>query len=161
MARILFKHAAALAFMVVPAFVFAVHAEDKVIIFDHVDPVMNAAIAKARDSLPAFWKVFAAPESGIEGFSLKLAISDGKMTEHFWCSDIEGNSERATCQIANEPQDVHTVTLGQTVDVDPAIISDWMYRKDGKIVGGQTIRVMVTKMEPDEAAQYKAMLADE
>ncbi len=134
---------------------------DKVILFDTEDPAMNAAIGKARASLAVFWKMFAAPEDGVDGFSLKLGISDGKMTEHFWCSDIEGDQQMATCVIANEPQDVHTVAMGQTVDVDPAIISDWMYRKNGKIVGGQTIRVMITTMAPDEAEQFKAMMAQE
>lgn len=134
---------------------------DAVILFDADDPTMNAAIEKARNSLPDFWKMFAAPSPGISDFSLKLGISDGKMVEHFWCSDIQGDAGKATCTIANEPQNVFTVSNGQTVVVDPAIISDWIYYKDGKIVGGQTIRVMVTRMEPEEAAQTKATLADE
>jgi uncharacterized protein YegJ (DUF2314 family) len=134
---------------------------DKVILFNTGDPAMNAAVGKARDTLPVFWKMFVAPDDGVDGFSLKLGISDGKMTEHFWCSEIQGNQDKSTCIIANEPQDVHTVTIGQTVDVDPAIISDWMYRKNGKIVGGQTIRVMITTMAPGEAEQYKAMMAEE
>jgi uncharacterized protein YegJ (DUF2314 family) len=134
---------------------------DAVILFDADDPAMNAAIERARNSLLVFWKMFGTPGPGISDFSLKLGISDGKMVEHFWCSDIQGNAGKATCAIANEPQNVFTVSNGQRIDVDPAIISDWMYRKDGKIVGGQTIRVMVTRMEPEEAAQTKAMLADE
>jgi uncharacterized protein YegJ (DUF2314 family) len=135
--------------------------KDRIIRFESDDPAMNDAIAKARSSLPDFWTMFAAPAAGVDDFSLKLAISDDTNTEHFWCSQIEGNQEKATCVIANEPQDVHVVAMGQTVDVDPEIISDWMFRKDGKIVGGQTIRVMVTTMEPADAAQYKALLADE
>lgn len=134
---------------------------DDVILFDASDPAMNAAIKKARNTLPDFWTMFAAPAPDTSDFALKLGISDGKMVEHFWCSDIQGSARKATCAIANEPQNVFTVSNGQTVDVDPAIISDWMYRKNGKIVGGQTIRVMITKMGPEEAAQTRAMLADE
>jgi uncharacterized protein YegJ (DUF2314 family) len=137
------------------------HAEDKVVDFSKADPVMNAAIEKARGSLPQFWTMFAAPQSGIDDFSLKLAVTDEQGTEHFWCSEIEGNADKASCRIANEPQIVQNVAMGQRVDVDPAIISDWMYQKDGKIVGAQTLRVIVKTMPPEEAEQYKAMLADE
>ena len=139
----------------------AVQPRDEVILFDANDPAMNAAIKKARGSLPDFWRKFAAPGPGMSDFSLKLGISDGKMVEHFWCSDIQGDKRKATCAIANVPRNVFTVSEGQTVDVDPAIISDWMYRRDGKIVGGQTIRVMVTKMNPEDAARTKAKLAEE
>jgi uncharacterized protein YegJ (DUF2314 family) len=134
---------------------------DEVILFDADDPAMNAAIKKARNALPDFWKMFAAPGPDISDFALKLGISDGKMVEHFWCADIQGDAGKAKCAIANEPQNVFTVSNGQTIDVDAAIISDWMYRKNGKIVGGHTIRVMITRMGPEEAAQTRAMLADE
>jgi uncharacterized protein YegJ (DUF2314 family) len=137
------------------------HAEDKIVDFAATDPVMNAAIEKARGSLPQFWTMFAAPQSGIGDFSLKLAITDGQGTEHFWCSEIEGNADKASCRISNDPQVVQTVAMGQRVEVDPAIISDWMYQKDGKIVGAQTLRVIVKTLPPEEAEQYKAMLADE
>lgn len=139
----------------------AVPPADKVILFNSSDPAMNAAIEKARDTLPGFWQLFATPAAGMSDFALKLGISDGKMVEHFWCTNIEGNAARSSCAIDNEPQGVFTVKKGQRVDVDPAIISDWLYWKNGKIVGGQTIRVMVTRMEPEEADQTRAMLSDE
>ncbi len=161
MSHSIFKHVAKLIFVAGLLFGQTAYAEDRVVDFAENDPAMNAAIEKSRNSLPEFWKVFAAPPSNVNDFSLKLAITDGKATEHFWCGEIQGNADKASCVIANEAQSVFTVAIGDRVDVDPAIISDWMYRKDGKIVGGQTIRVIVTTLPPEEAAEYKAMLADE
>ena len=92
--------------------------------------------------------------------SLKLALSDGTTTEHFWCGDLQGNSLAATCAIANEPEYVHTVRFGQRVEVDPALISDWMYRRDGKIVGAQTLRVLIPRLPKEEAEAMQAMLAE-
>jgi uncharacterized protein YegJ (DUF2314 family) len=135
--------------------------EDKVINVATEDATMNAAIQKARDTLPNFWSKLADHAPNEEAFSLKLAISDGKLTEHFWCGDIRGSAAAANCAIANEPADVHTVKLGQRVEVDPAIISDWMYMQSGKIKGGQTIRALIPHMTPEEADTYRAMLADE
>lgn len=134
---------------------------DKTVSVSSEDAEMNAAMQKARDTLPMFWTKHASPESDEESFSVKLGISDGKNVEHFWCGDIKGDAAKASCAIGNEPQSVFTVKIGQRVDIDPAIISDWMYMKSGKIKGGQTIRALIPKLSEEEAQSYRAMLADE
>lgn len=146
--------AAAFALIATPSF-----AEDPVMNFSDDDPVMNAAITKARDTLPVFWAKRSAPAANEDGFTLKLGLTDGTQTEHFWCTDIIGNDVKSTCVINNEPASVFTVELGQRIDVDPAVISDWMYLRDGLIVGGQTIRVIANQLPEAEAAELKAMLA--
>lgn len=135
-------------------------AEDTVIPFANDDAEMNAAIAKARASLPDFWAKLAAPGQNEADFSLKLGISDGKQTEHFWCGQIEGNQESATCVIANEPIDVFTVAYGERVKVNPAEISDWLYYRNDKIIGAETLRVMLPHLEKKEAAAMRALLGE-
>ena len=154
----LIRFAAALAFALIiapPAF-----AQDDVVDFARDDAEMNAAIDKARAALPQFWTRFADPADNEADFSLKLGISDDVGTEHFWCGEIEGNAKTATCVISNEPVNVFTVSYGERVAVDPAIISDWLYYRDGKIVGGETIRVMLPHLEKKEAAAMRALLAE-
>ena len=62
--------------------------------------------------------------------------------------------------VNHAPFRLRAVLIDQRLKIDPAIISDWMYRRDGKIVGGETIRVLIPRLGEDEAAQVKAMLAD-
>jgi uncharacterized protein YegJ (DUF2314 family) len=140
--------------------VVPVLAEDQVVDFARDDAEMNAAIDKARVSLPEFWARFADPARNEADFSLKLGISDDVGTEHFWCGEIEGDAEAATCVIANEPVHVHTVAYGERVTVDPAVISDWLYYRDGKIVGGETLRVMLPHLDKKAAADLRARLAE-
>ena len=135
-------------------------AEDQVIDFAKSDPEMNAAIAKARASLPEFWERYADPTANETDFALKLGIQGDDGAEHFWCNQIEGNADAATCVIANEPVRVHTVAYGERVAVDPAIISDWLYYRDDKIVGAETIRVMLPQLDKKEAAALRAQLAE-
>lgn len=135
-------------------------AQDAVIDFATDDPEMNAAIDKARATLPDFWARFAAPGPNESDFSLKLGISDGVNTEHFWCGSIQGDAESATCIIDNQPVHVQTVAYGEEVEVDPAIISDWLYYRDDKIVGGETIRVMIPRMDKKAAAATLARMAE-
>ena len=135
-------------------------AEDQVVDVPRDDAQMNAAMDKARAALPEFWARFADPAANEADFSLKLGISDNVGTEHFWCGEIEGDAKAATCVIANEPVNVHTVAYGERVAVDPGIISDWLYYRDGKIVGGETIRVLLPRLEKKEAAAMRALLAE-
>jgi uncharacterized protein YegJ (DUF2314 family) len=125
------------------------------------DPVMNAAIKKARGSVDAFWKKLATPAANEDGFAVKLAISDDANVEHFWCTGIQESSGKRSCEINNDPELVTTVKIGQRVDIDPKIISDWMYMRDGKIVGGETIRAIIPKLPADQQEQYRALLAQE
>jgi uncharacterized protein YegJ (DUF2314 family) len=146
---------AALVLAVVP-----VSAEDSVVEFSTEDPEMNAAIAKARDGLPEFWERFADPADNEADFSLKLGISDGRETEHFWCGEIAGTARSATCVISNEPVNVFTVAYGERVSVDPEVISDWLFYRDDKIVGAETLRVMLPHLGKKEAASLRALLAE-
>ncbi len=135
--------------------------EDKVVQVRSDDADMLAARNKAQATLSSFWAKHDRPGVGEDGFALKLAIRDGENVEHMWCGYVEGTAGKSRCRISNEPETVKTVTFGQTVDVDPAIISDWMYMKDGKIKGGQTIRVLVARMPDEEAETYRKLLAEE
>lgn len=135
-------------------------AEGEVMDFAKDDAEMNAAIETARATLPQFWSRLAAPAANEADFSLKLGISDAVGTEHFWCGEIEGDATGASCVIANTPVNVHVVAQGERVEVDPAIISDWMYYRDDKIVGGETIRVMIPHLDKKEAARMREMMAD-
>ena len=133
-------------------------AEDPVINVPDEDAAMNAAIAKARAALPAFWAAMADPAPDTEGYALKVAIRDGDNVEHFWASDIQRQDGRISAVIANEPQTVRTVQEGQRIDVPESDISDWRYKRKGKIVGNETMRVLLNYMPAEEAAQYRAML---
>jgi uncharacterized protein YegJ (DUF2314 family) len=136
-------------------------AEDKVVSVPSDDTEMNAAIAKARASLPAFWEKLEHASGGEQGFSVKLKISDSGHDEHFWCNDIQGNSEKATCVIDNDPQFVKTVHAGQRVEVDNNMITDWLYLRDDLIFGGETIRVLLKLLPPEEAEGLRARLSKE
>jgi uncharacterized protein YegJ (DUF2314 family) len=130
-------------------------ADDPTIKFNTDDPAMNAAIQKARASLPKFWLKFTDHSIEEQGFNLKVRIVDDNGSEHFWCGDIKGKPEKPTCVIDNEPDTVESVKMGERIEVDTAAISDWMYLRGEKIVGGQTIKVMLPHLPPEEAKFFE------
>lgn len=134
--------------------------EDKVINVAPDDAEMNAAIAKARTTLPEFWKVFEKPEHGENGFSLKVRITDKRGAEHFWVTDIQRQDGKIMGTINNDPEVVASVKMGQRIEVPDADISDWLYMRDDKMVGNETVRPLLKRMPADEANKIKSMLAN-
>lgn len=134
--------------------------EDKIINVADDDKEMNAAIAKARSTLPHFWEVFEKPQRGEQDFALKVAITDKNGTEHFWAVDIERKDGKIKGTLNNEPNIVESVKMGQRMEITETNISDWMYIRDKKMVGNYTIVPLFKEMSKEEVAQFKAMMAD-
>lgn len=137
------------------------YAKDKVMTFGPRDKDMSAAIQKAQQTLPQFWKMKRRPEIGVGGFSLKVGISDpgSSYTEHFWLRDIKRLSkDKIQGIIDNDPNNVKSVKLGQRYTFTKSDVSDWLYRRRGKIVGAWTLRVMVKRMPKAQADRFRRML---
>jgi uncharacterized protein YegJ (DUF2314 family) len=134
--------------------------QDKVISVAGDDPEMVAAIAKARSTLPQFWKVFEKPEHGESDFSLKVKITDKNGTEHFWATDIKRRDGKIMGTINNDPNIVSSVKLGDRIEIPEADISDWLYMRDGKMVGNSTLKPLLKQMPAAEAERLKKMMAD-
>jgi uncharacterized protein YegJ (DUF2314 family) len=133
---------------------------DQVIPVARNDPEMQAAIAKPRSQLPVFWKAFAQPGQGESSFALKYKITDAKGVEHFWLIDIERKDGKVYGTINNDPNTVQSVKIGQRIDVADEQISDWMFMRNGKMVGNYTLRPLLKSMPPAEAAKLKAILEE-
>lgn len=133
---------------------------DKVVTVESDDPEMVAAIAKAREALPQFWQVFDKRERGGSNFSLKVKITDKRGTEHFWATDIERRDGKTMGTINNDPNIVASVKLGDRIEIPEADISDWLYMRDGKMVGNETLRPLLKKMPAAEAEKLKKMMAN-
>ena len=134
--------------------------DDQTIRVSSSDAEMNAAIAKARASLPDFWQVYEKREQGESGFSLKVKITDNEKIKHFWVVDVERKDGKISGSINNDPDIVQNVKLGDKITVNEPDISDWLYLRNGKMVGNFTLRALFKRMSKSEVEKYKQMLAD-
>ena len=125
------------------------------------DPEMTAAIAEARAMLPQYWQVLAHPEHGESDFSLKVRITDGRTIEHFWAVDIEQKDGAIFGTIDNDPEVVRSVKQGDRIQISEDEITDWGYVRGGKMYGKYTLRAVLNRLPPQEAAKYRRMLADQ
>lgn len=132
-------------------------AKDTVVPVAPGNKAMDAAIAKARGSIAEFWRQHAKPDPGVEFLALKVRISDGKATEYFWLIEIQRKGAAHSGIINNDPNRVTKVKLGQRYSFKEADISDWTYMRNGRIVGNETLRVLLDMMPPEDAAKYRTM----
>lgn len=154
-------------FLLLPGFLLAVspaaraeNEKDEVTNVPANDPDMAAAMAKARELLPQFWKTFEEPKRGEKRFHLKVKITDANGGEHFWMSDIERKNGKIFGTINNEPKTVKSVKFGQRIEVPEADISDWLYIRDGMMVGNYTLRALFKTMPPEQVETFKKGLAE-
>jgi len=134
--------------------------QDRVINVESDDAEMNAAIEIARSLLPQFWKTFDEKKSGEQDFALKVKVVDGDQVEHFWAVDIERSAGQITGTINNDPEYVKTIKMGQRITIPEADISDWLYMRDGKMVGNYTLVPMFKNMSPEDVAAFKKLMAE-
>jgi uncharacterized protein YegJ (DUF2314 family) len=121
------------------------------------DAEMEHAIASARTRLPDVIDQFIAGD--LENFTVKVRVSDGQNSEHFWLSDVKYNDGRFIGTINAQPQMVDGIVEGQVYDAPIDDVTDWMHLRDDLMHGNYTLRVLLPKMPKEEANKYAAHLA--
>ncbi len=123
------------------------------------DAEMNAAIAYARDTLPTFWASCDAPKPTETGHALKVRFQVGAEVEHIWVTDVKKLSDgNYSGRFANEPSDLLGDDIGDQVKFKQIDISDWMFMRNGKVVGGETIKALLKSMPKEEADAVRALM---
>jgi uncharacterized protein YegJ (DUF2314 family) len=121
------------------------------------DAEMNAAIAHARDTLPTFWASCDAPKPTEIGHALKVRFDVGAEVEYM--SDVKKLSDGSySGRFANEPSDLLGKNIGDQVKFKQIDISDWMFMRNEKVVGGETIKALLKSMPKEEADALRARM---
>jgi uncharacterized protein YegJ (DUF2314 family) len=142
----------------IPTALAPTFAQDRVVEVPTDDVEMNTAVETARKTLSDFWAAYEKTTPDLDGFALKVRIEDQGNAEHFWLSDVARAGDKFTGVISNEPQSVANVSEGQTYTFTADQISDWMFRRKGKIVGNHTMRPLLKRMPEEQAKGYRDML---
>ena len=131
------------------------------------DPDMAAAAAKAQLGLDDFLTKLDSPPAGTENYSVKIGIVDqgdgfaltGLRTvdnvEYFWLGNIQRTSDGFRGILGNEPGVARNVRAGQEIAFTRGDIFDWMYIKDGKIVGNVTACPLLLRGPKEELEFYR------
>ena len=137
----------------------AVDVPDRVISVADTDAEMNAAIARARATLPVFWASYDAPKRSEAEHSLKVQFLTAGNGEHIWMSQITKlPSGDSAARFADVPKTMPGKRIGDLARFTEADISDWMFMRNGKIVGGETIKPLLKSMPKADADALRARM---
>ena len=128
--------------------------KDPAVVVERDDPVMLAAMEKARETVGTFIEALRKPRAGQRNFSVKTAFRDGEEEDHLWLTDLRYEDGQFVGRISNDPELVKNVSMGDRHAVPAAEISDWMFIDEGKLVGGYSIRAVREQMPADERAEF-------
>lgn len=105
---------------------------------------MAAAMAKARETWPEALAHF--QKGGSLSAKFPFATRSGGK-EHIWINvqSVDGDVVRGV--LANDPLDIEGHKLGSKVECKLAELSDWLFRRDGAMVGGYTVKVLQQQAE--------------
>ena len=149
-------------FAVLGAATTGVGAEDRSPIVDLSagDVEMNAAIARARATLPAFWASYQAPKPPETGHSLKVRFPKPRSGNEFiWMAEVKQLADgRYSGRFANSPRDLPGKRAGDLIEFGEADVSDWMFLRNGKIVGGETIKPTLKYLPKADADALRARM---
>ena len=147
---------AAALLLALPAGAYAQQAGgDEIVSFEESDPEMNAAIAEARRTLPGWFAVLADPPAGASGIAFKYPLEGW---EHIWVDNVVRDGEFLEGTLSNNPH-AEGYAIGDPVSVPIAEVSDWAWWDgDGVAHGYHTVRVMLGRMPPEQAAATRRSL---
>lgn len=121
---------------------------------DH--PEMAEAIVKARATLPEFIERLRNPDGRAGHFALKARFKVENGHEHIWVGDLEVVPEGFKGKLANDPNEIKGVKLGDEVSVRSEMVTDWGYAIDGVYQGHHTTKVLLRHMSGKMRRQVEA-----
>ena len=90
---------------------------------------------------------------------MKVRFDVGAEVEHIWVSDVKKLSDgNYSGRLANEPSDLLGKSIGDQVKFKQTDISDWMFMRNEKVVGGETIKALLKSMPKEEADAARARM---
>jgi uncharacterized protein YegJ (DUF2314 family) len=127
---------------------------DELAIIASDDPLMAAAMRKARATLAEFLALAGNPGPTMEGFAVKVAIREGCDAEYFWIHPFAHQAGRFSGHLSNTPRSLQTVKGGDKVTFSEHEIVDWTYMDGGKMKGNYTARALLKKASWQEQEDF-------
>lgn len=121
------------------------------------DKEINAAIARAQETLPVFIDQLENPISTYTNSMIKVRFPyDAKgSAEHMWMGNLSYSDSRFTGVLGDKPIQVKDIHQGDTLTIDAKDVTDWvLIKEDGTMLGGFTMHVFISRMTQEEANEY-------
>ncbi len=124
---------------------------DELAVVTENDPIMVAAIRKARASLPEFLRLARAPDPSMSSFAIKVPVRAGDQSEYFWITEFKHQDGHYSGRIDNIPRWATNLKMGDTIEFAESDIVDWLYVQDRRMKGNFTFCALMQREPRTEA----------
>jgi uncharacterized protein YegJ (DUF2314 family) len=106
----------------------------------------------AQNTLSGFFRHLNRPGTGEKQFSVKYPFStgNGNSMEQLWLTGIYFKNGMYYGVLASSPEQVNGLKKGDKVTFDADSITDWMYIRNDKIIGGYSIKYLLEKIPENQ-----------
>jgi uncharacterized protein YegJ (DUF2314 family) len=127
---------------------------DPTLHLDQNDAELDRIAEQARATLPVFVRRLRHPMDGDDNFRIKCPFradsGSGFSREQLWLSDIRFKNGAYFGTVTNTPFYISGLKKGDTLSFSIDDITDWMYTRDGKIIGGLSIKYLLEQIPENE-----------
>lgn len=113
------------------------------------DERINAAKARARETLPRFIALLNGPSSGTA--SVKFPLTQNGATEHIWLQVSAHQNGQFHGRLANKPVNGDRYAMGDRLTVPEAQVEDWNIIDGDTIYGAYTTRAILADIPAERA----------
>ncbi|MCL2557476.1 MAG: DUF2314 domain-containing protein [Treponema sp.] len=110
----------------------------------------------ARETLDVFFRHLSAPGEGESDFFVKCAFrvdGDDISAEQIWIGDIALQDGLFYGVVSSAPIHLDEIAIGDSVQFDIGAITDWMFTRNGMIIGGHSIRSLLQRIPEEERSE--------
>lgn len=118
------------------------------------DEAMEAAIARARETLPTFHTYLRRAADDEVFAQLKARFELGDEVEHMWVSDVSFKGGVYHGRLASTPLAETDLEPGDAVTIRPEEVTDWMVLVGDLMLGGFTVIEIRRRMEPEQREAF-------
>ena len=116
---------------------------------------LDSVTQLGHETFGDFRTAFTEQKAGTENFFVKQKFgTNTEQEEHLWISDIEARGDSLFGVVNSQPRATREVKLNDTILIDPARITDWMYYDNGKLMGGYSVKYERSKLSAEEKAEF-------
>jgi uncharacterized protein YegJ (DUF2314 family) len=116
----------------------------------------------ARNTLPGFFRQLTRANAKEEHFSIKYPFTaddgSGVNMEQVWLTGIHFKNGIYYGFLASAPRHLSGMKKGDKVMFDTDTITDWMYVRGGRIIGGDSIKYLLEKIPEDQRSDEEREL---
>jgi uncharacterized protein YegJ (DUF2314 family) len=138
--------------------------ESVAVYVDQSDGEIIKIAEDSRNTLSGFFRRLARPDSDERNFCVKYPFmadeGSGIRMEHIWLTDIYFKNGSYYGTLAASPLYLHDLHKGDAVSFNTDLITDWMYTRSDKIIGGYSIKYLLENIPEDRRSEEQQKILD-